>query len=323
MPNELMQQQSPYGQIFRAVTINAFSDFIWAYFSAANLNLQFKHTTQVNYSLQGQLTAQVVHPMLGAVFCGAGMLVFYKYGLKKELPVSEPVTLACVTAAVVAAWNEVQPRAVQLFKSLGYSSEAAGYLSSFFTGLTEGGTSYVLTKLIRVLANTKEYSSFRNNPTRYLTDWILQFALNVTIGASSGAVWQLVFNALTIANATAMATGVAVMSSAAIPAASSMLAISALTNSSCYQDCLSRCTTPSEEYTEHEAPLTSCVGFFGCRRSHASDANSDDSEVSSSASLVIREAFSSAPASGQSSADVPQSLTGYGAITPPVSPAIS
>ena len=252
--------------IFRMVMMNAVSDALWAYLSATGLTAKFEHTNQINYSLNGQLTAQVVHPTLGAAFAGFGMLLAYKYGIQKEPPTLEIFSLCAVTPAVIAMWNFAQPKAVELFKSLGYSLESAGYLSSIFTGLSEGSTSYVLTKLIRLLAQSREYSKFRTNPQQYLGDYFLKLGLNVTIGAISGAVWQLVFNALTIANVGALVTSLAVVLSAAIATTGSLIAINKIVNSNAYHACLDLCAASDDDEKsddpqfQHEAPIQRCFG---------------------------------------------------------------
>jgi hypothetical protein len=156
--------------------LNFLRDFVWEYFSKENLSL----LGQVTDDEQAQWLAQ---------FCWATFIMMRAAISHKSVHRStakEKYIPLVAAAAAIYPWNYGQHLGTlvgqQFFK---ISPNQAAYFSSLFTGVFEGATQYVVTKVGHVLVDANE----RNDLT--VKSLFKEFGLSITIGAVPGSIWQV------------------------------------------------------------------------------------------------------------------------------------
>lgn len=245
--------------------LNAVRDAVWTFFSDKDLNLKLKPTAQV-FQGDSQWAGQEVYSVASiSMIALMGGCVYSRYGLNKPFPTVDVFATVISAGAAIYTWDRGQVLGQTVFQNMGYTVAQSGYLSSIFAGLFEGPTQYILFKFIKLMADSSEYSKFQHDSKSYLCDFFAGMGLSATLGIIPGGVWQIVYNALVIANANAVLASVAVMASVLICNYGYAKFVNKLFSSDYYKTCcFELCGRQAPEMIAEEtaAPCVRLFHFF-------------------------------------------------------------
>lgn len=245
--------------------LNGVRDAVWTFFSDKDLNLKLKPTAHV-FQGDSQWAGQEVYSVASmSTIALIGACVYSRYGLNKPFPTVDVLATITSAGAAILAWDHGQVLGQTIFQNMGYTVAQSGYGSSFFAGLFEGPTQFILFKFIKLMADSREYTQFQHDPNSYLCDFSAGMGLSATLGIIPGAVWQIVYNALVIANANAVLASIAVMAPVLICNYGYAKLVDKLLGSDCYKaSCFELCGRRQPEMIAEEtaAPCVRLFHFF-------------------------------------------------------------
>lgn len=203
------------GNLPRELVHNAFRDSTWAAVSALNINTLCRVQPSLNPAipLNQELTCSAFVGPMGAqwLFASAPMLLiaggetFVRKMRGEELTSADMAKIwapAVAASLAIPMWDMAQTIGTYIGvnascfqnSALWYgSSIAAGMIAAPFVGIFEGFTQWTVKYLFDVATNPVTREMWRQDPGLMGKLLAKEFALNITIGAIGGAVWQIVY----------------------------------------------------------------------------------------------------------------------------------
>lgn len=201
-------------EVFKAiqwgVVYNFIRDTFWGYLSIKHQGFNLNKTE----NMHAQMYAQFVYSSLAMI---AVLIVKYSMADKKTKYSSDIAAIAGSSLAILS-WDAAQTAAINGFVSRGCSITTANFLASLATGPAEGITVWGISSFVArsLEITTKTYKNITNRETCHLS-MILGFRtlkglfyfiqrllrgliMSLTVGASGGAVWQIVFTGMVLGN---------------------------------------------------------------------------------------------------------------------------
>jgi hypothetical protein len=204
-----------------AALLNFSRDAVWTATSYLLLNKALETTEDSGFDSDSQWFGQQLFASLTMFGTLLSIWGFYACKKPKEDDGSDKKFLWdhgmiywAAAAVAIYCWDKAQIYGIQFFKNRGYSDESAGYLASLATG-TEGCVQFSAITLLRTLF-LAEYRDFAlENPGMFIKLLLPRLLCSLTLVASPGASWQLVYNAGVIHQWGALLTTLAVASTVA------------------------------------------------------------------------------------------------------------
>jgi hypothetical protein len=159
------------------IFLNLLRDLIWEYLAKENIGI----TGQATDNVQSQWLAQFVFATFSMTRAAIARKSPHKStGKEKYIPL-------LAASAAIYPWNYGQQLGAQFGTDfLNLSKTPAAYFSSLFTGVFEGTTQYLVTKVGHLLIDAETRKKFT------IKSFMQELGLNMTIGALPGAAWQIV-----------------------------------------------------------------------------------------------------------------------------------
>ncbi len=208
------------------VVYNFTRDTLWGYLSVKHQGFNLNKTQNIHE----QMYAQFVYSSLAMI---AVLIVKYLMADKKTKYSSDIATIAGSSLAILS-WDAAQTAVINGFVSRGFSVTTANFLACLATGPAEGitvwGISSFVARSLEITAKT--YKNITNHEACHIS-MILGFRtlkelfyfiqrllrgliMSLTVGASGGAVWQIVFTGLVLGNLEPLLAGLIIAIAVAV-----------------------------------------------------------------------------------------------------------
>lgn len=219
--------QKIFAEIFSAAVLipgllNFVRDWIWTFFSYDLLNDRLHPTKDATFDAKGQWFSQQLYSTLAMFIALLAMVAFYKIkkpqnedGELKKFPKAHGVIYLISAAVAVYGWDRMQVVGINVGqKQLKLSANDAAYFAALFTGL-EGFMQFFVIVALRTLTLDEYYTPFKQDPKKFLKQFLAGMFCSLTFVACPGANWQIFFALGVLKNWGAILTSCAVASTVA------------------------------------------------------------------------------------------------------------